>query len=103
MPDREQSHDSTGRAEFGSDWPVLSVASEEVRFEVKDRQQLYGWVEQASGGRDYAHLSNPARGLVRRHMKKMTRPSRAQMTRLIATGSVTRVCRRMAGGQRPIA
>ncbi len=59
-------------------------ASEEVRFEAQDRQQLYDWVEQVLVGRQYALLGKAARGLVRRYLEKMTGLSRAQVTRLIA-------------------
>jgi hypothetical protein len=60
------------------------TASEEIRFEAKDRQQLYGWVEQVLVGQQYAQLGKAARGLVRRYIEKMTGLSRAQVTRLIA-------------------
>ena len=60
------------------------AASEEIRFEAKDRQQLYGWVEQVLAGRQYGQLGKAARGLVRRYIEKMTGLSRAQVTRLIA-------------------
>ncbi len=60
------------------------AASEEVRFEAEDRQQLYGWVERVLVGRQYAQLGKAARGLVRRYIEKMTGLSRAQVTRLIA-------------------
>jgi hypothetical protein len=60
------------------------TASEDIRFEAEDRQQLYGWVEQVLVGRQYAQLGKAARGLVRRYIEKMTGLSRAQVTRLIA-------------------
>src|SRR5271165_203675 len=60
------------------------AASEEVRFEAEDRQQLYGWVEQVLVGQQNAQLGKAARGLVRRYIEKMTGLSRAQVTRLIA-------------------
>jgi len=59
-------------------------ASEEVRFEAADRQQLYQWVEEVLVGHQYASLGKPARGLVRRYIAKMTGLSRSQVTRLIA-------------------
>ncbi len=59
-------------------------ASEEVRFEAADRQQLYQWVEGVLVGQPYASLGKPARGLVRRYIAKMTGLSRSQATRLIA-------------------
>jgi transposase InsO family protein len=58
-------------------------ASEEIRFEAQDRQQLYDWVEQVLVGQQYALLGKAARGLVRRYIEKMTGLSRAQVTRLI--------------------
>ena len=64
------------------------AASEEIRFEAKDRQQLYGWVEQVLAGRQYGQLGKAARGLVRRYIEKMTGLSRAQVTRLIALYTV---------------
>ena len=64
-------------------------ASEDIRFEAQDRQQLYGWVEQVLVGREYGLLGKPARGLVRRYIEKMTALSRAQVTRLIALYTAT--------------
>jgi hypothetical protein len=60
------------------------AASEEVRFESEDRQQLYGWVEQVLIGQGYAQQGKQSRGLLRRYIEKMTGLSRAQVTRLIA-------------------
>jgi hypothetical protein len=60
------------------------AASEEIRFEAEDRQQLYGWVEQVLVGQQYAQQGKAARGVVRRYIEKMTGLSRAQVTRLIA-------------------
>jgi len=60
------------------------AASEELRFEAQDRQQLYGWVELVLVGQQYAQLGKAARGLLRRYIAKMTGLSRAQITRLIA-------------------
>jgi len=59
-------------------------ASEEIRFEAADREQLYGWVERVLVGQQYAAQGKAARGLVRRYIEKMTGLSRAQVTRLIA-------------------
>jgi transposase InsO family protein len=59
-------------------------ASEDVRFESQDRQQLYEWVERVLIQQQYAQLGKAARGLVRRYIEKMTGLSRAQVTRLIA-------------------
>jgi transposase InsO family protein len=60
------------------------AASEEVRFEAQDRQQVYDWVEQVLVGQQHALLGKVARGLVWRYIEKMTGLSRAQGTRLIA-------------------
>ncbi|HEY4960166.1 MAG TPA: hypothetical protein VII29_04850, partial [Terriglobales bacterium] len=59
-------------------------ASEEIRFEGENRQQVYGWVEQVLRQQHYPKQSRKARGLVRRYLEKMTGLSRAQVTRLIA-------------------
>src|ERR1035437_9004538 len=59
-------------------------ASEEIRFESEDRQQLYGWVERVLVEQEYAQQGKAARGLLRRYIEKMTGLSRAQVTRLIA-------------------
>jgi transposase InsO family protein len=60
------------------------AASEEIRFESQNRQQLYSWVERLLVQQEYAQQGKAARGLLRRYLEKMTGKSRAQMTRLIA-------------------
>jgi hypothetical protein len=57
------------------------AASEELRFEAADRQQLYGWVEQVLVGQQYALLGKASRGLVRRYIEKMTGLSRGRRSR----------------------
>ena len=64
-------------------------ASEELRFEGENRQQVYGWVEQVLVRQEYAQQGKAARGLVRRYVEKMTGMSRAQVTRLIARYTAT--------------
>ena len=59
-------------------------ASEEIRFEGENRQQVYGWVEQVLRQQQYPQQGRKARGLLRRYLEKMTGLSRAQVTRLIA-------------------
>ena len=59
-------------------------ASEEIRFEGENRQQVYGWVEQVLRQQHYRQQGRQARGLLRRYLEKMTGLSRAQVTRLIA-------------------
>lgn len=58
-------------------------ASGEVQFEARDRQELYGWMDQTLRQQDYGGLPRPAKGLVRRYLAKLTGRSRAQTTRLI--------------------
>ena len=60
------------------------TASEDIRFVVENRQQLYGWVERVLVEHEYAQQGKAARGLLRRYIEKMTGLSRAQVTRLIA-------------------
>jgi transposase InsO family protein len=59
-------------------------ASEEIRFEGENREQVYGWVEQVLRQQQYPKQGRKARGLLRRYLEKMTGLSRAQVTRLIA-------------------
>lgn len=59
-------------------------ASQVIRFEGKNRQQVYGWVEQVLRRQQYPQQGRQAPGLVRRYLEKMTGLSRAQVTRLIA-------------------
>lgn len=68
------------------------AAAKEVRFEARERKQLYGWIERLLGQQEYVRQGRRARGLLRRYMGKMTGLSRAQVTRLVgryvATGRV---------------
>lgn len=64
-------------------------ASEEIRFESKNRSQVYGWVERVLIQQEYAGQGKAARGLVRRYIEKITGLSRAQVTRLIARYTAT--------------
>ena len=56
---------------------LFAEASEEIRFESKSPQQVYGWVERLPVQREYAQQSKAARGRVRRIIEKMTGLSRA--------------------------
>jgi len=58
-------------------------ASEELRFETSDRQELYQWVGRTLVEQEYAGLGRECKGVVRRYVAKMTGLSRAQATRLI--------------------
>ena len=58
-------------------------ASDEVAFEGRNREEVYGWVNRALEQQKYTELGRASRGLVRRYLEKMTGLSRAQITRLI--------------------
>jgi transposase InsO family protein len=58
-------------------------ASNEVRFEASDREQIYAWLEQTLREQHWSELKRASRGVVRRYLEKMTGLSRAQITRLI--------------------
>jgi transposase InsO family protein len=60
-------------------------ASDEVRFQAQDKQELYGWVNRTLRQQDYGQLKRTAKGLVRHYVAKMTGLSRAQTARLIRT------------------
>jgi len=64
-------------------------ASEAIRFESKNREQVYGWLERVLVQQEYVLQGKSARGLVRRYIEKMTGLSRAQVTRLIARYAAT--------------
>jgi transposase InsO family protein len=59
-------------------------ASEGVRFEGRNREQIYSWVERVLVEHEYLRQGKGARGLLRRYIEKMTGMSRTQVTRLIA-------------------
>ena len=58
-------------------------ASDEVEFRARNKEELYGWVNQTLRHLHYAKLKRSERGLVRRYVAKMTGLSRAQTTRLM--------------------
>ena len=64
-------------------------ASEAIRFESKNRDQVYSWLGSVLVEQQYAEHGKAARGLVRRYIEKMTGMSRAQVTRLIARYTAT--------------
>jgi transposase InsO family protein len=68
------------------------AAANEVRFEARERKQLYSWIERLLCQQEYVRQGRRARGLLRRYIGKMTGLSRAQLTRLVgryvATGRV---------------
>ena len=59
------------------------AASDQVGFEGRDQEEVYGFVNQALRQQRYQDLKRTGRGLVRRYLAKMTGLSRAQITRLI--------------------
>ena len=58
-------------------------ASDELGFKGRNREEVYGWVNQTLRNQRYPELKRSGRGLVRRYVEKMTGLSRAQVTRLI--------------------
>ena len=57
--------------------------SDEVRFAGRNREEVYGWVDQTLRQQRYEELKRSGRGFVRRYLTKMTGLSRAQITRLV--------------------
>ena len=55
-----------------------------VRFAGQRREEVYAWTERTLVRHQYAGLSKPEKGLLRRYVSQMTGLSRAQVTRLIA-------------------
>ena len=68
------------------------AAAKQVRFEAKQRKEVYGWIERLLCEQEYTRQGRQERGLLRRYIAKMTGLSRAQITRLlaryVATGQV---------------
>ena len=62
---------------------ALLEGTDEVRFEGRNREEVYGWVNQTLRQQRYEELKRRGRGLVRRYLAKMTGLSRAQITRLV--------------------
>jgi hypothetical protein len=67
-------------------------ASEEIRFEGRNRKEVYCWVKQTLSRQQYQNQGKAQKGLLRSYLAKMTGLSRAQSTRLIgqylAQGSI---------------
>src|SRR5450631_4555806 len=57
--------------------------SEEAVFEGRNRQEVYGWVNETLQQQRYGELKRSGRGLVKRYLGKMTGLGRAQITRLV--------------------
>jgi transposase InsO family protein len=58
-------------------------ASDGMGFEGRNREEVYGWVEQTLRQIRFEGLKRSGRGIVRRYLCKMTGLSRAQVTRLL--------------------
>ena len=54
-----------------------------MRFLLRGREAVYGFLEQVLGYQHYARLERPERGVVRAYLIKLTGLSRAQVTRLL--------------------
>lgn len=59
-------------------------ASQEVRFEGKQRAEVYGWITRTLRQQRYREQGKQRRGLLLRYVAKMTGRSRTQVTRLVA-------------------
>jgi transposase InsO family protein len=55
-----------------------------LQLEGRNREEVYGWVDQSLRQQHYGELGRTARGVVRQYLAKMTGLSRAQVTRLIS-------------------
>ncbi len=62
---------------------AFMTASEEFRFEAKNREEIYGWVTRTLMEQEYGGQKREGKGLLRQYVGKMTGMSRAQVTRLI--------------------
>ncbi len=76
------------------------AASESVRFEGRNRREIYAWVQGLLCRQEYIQQGRRGKGLLRAYMAKLTGLSRAQVTRLISqyrkSGRIER-----APGRRP--
>jgi transposase len=72
-----------GRALSLEEIRAFLEASEGIRFEGKNRKEIYGWVKQTLVGQQYEAQGKAWKGLLRSYLIKMTGFSRAQVTRLI--------------------
>jgi transposase InsO family protein len=58
-------------------------ATDEFKFQSRNREETYSWVDQTLREQKYGELKRSGRGVVRRYVEKMTGLSRAQTTRMI--------------------
>jgi len=59
-------------------------ASEEIRFEAVQRDQVYEWITRTLCEQEYCKQGRGVKGMLRAYLGKMTGLSRAQLTRLIS-------------------
>jgi transposase InsO family protein len=57
--------------------------SHEIEFKARNREEVYGWVDELLRQQRYEELGRAGKGLVRAYIGKMTGLSRAQATRLV--------------------
>jgi hypothetical protein len=62
---------------------ALVEASDEVKFESRNREEMYEWIARTLRQQDYGKLARENKGLLRRYIEKITGLSRAQLTRLV--------------------
>jgi hypothetical protein len=62
---------------------AFMAASEEIRFEGRNRKEIYNWVRQTVIEQQYHLQGKAGKGLLRCYIEKTTGLSRAQTTRLI--------------------
>src|ERR1041385_1942340 len=71
---------------------AFMAASEDIRFNGRNRKEIYSWVKQTAVEQQYHVQGKAEKGLLRSYIAKTTGLSRAQVTRLIgqylATGEV---------------
>src|SRR5260370_27989301 len=72
-----------GRALSLEEIRVFLEASEGIRFEGKNRKEIYGWVKQTLVVQQYEAQGKAWKGLLRSYLSKMRGCSRAQVTGLI--------------------
>src|SRR6267142_594490 len=58
-------------------------ASTEIRFEGRNRKEIYNWVKEMMVGHEYHIRGKEEKGLLKSYVEKMTGLSRAQVTRLV--------------------
>ena len=57
-------------------------ASQEIQFEGKNREEMYGWITRMLTQQRYREQGKSMRGLLLRYIEKWTGRSRTQVTRL---------------------